>query len=100
MNCQIIDLSTVSNWDDFHDLFIKIFEFPSYYGRNMNAWIDCMEEFSIGDGFLKMNLIGMMTLKKKNRDIYDALNDCAAFINYRSIESGGDFNIALCYGSD
>ena len=30
------------NWETFHDVCAETFGFPDYYGRNMNAWIDCM----------------------------------------------------------
>ncbi len=27
---------------EFHETFAREFGFPSFYGKNMNAWIDCM----------------------------------------------------------
>lgn len=41
-----INSSDISDWDSFHNVFSKAFDFPDYYGRNMNAWIDCMDEFT------------------------------------------------------
>lgn len=29
----------------FHDAFARIMGFPAFYGRNWNAWIDCMSYF-------------------------------------------------------
>ena len=75
------------------------FHFP-HTGRNMNAWIDCMEDFAIGEGGLRLDLKGMMELKTRCPEIYEALNECAAFINYRSAESGGESFLALCYGDN
>jgi Barstar (barnase inhibitor) len=40
MITKTINLSTVACWEDFHDLFAREFSFPSYYGRNMDAWIE------------------------------------------------------------
>ena len=37
-----IDASRITSWDTFHDVFAKDFGFPDFYGRNMDAWIDCM----------------------------------------------------------
>ena len=37
-----IDGSAISDWNSFHDIFAAAFGFPAFYGRNMNAWIDCM----------------------------------------------------------
>ena len=37
-----IDASKITDWDSFHDYFADALEFPAFYGRSMNAWIDCM----------------------------------------------------------
>ncbi len=44
MIVQSVRLQTQSihDWDGFHSVFAKTLGFPGYYGRNMNAWIDCM----------------------------------------------------------
>jgi RNAse (barnase) inhibitor barstar len=93
-----INLSDVMTWDDFHQVFISEFNFPSYYGRNSAAWIDCMEDFAIDDSKLELHIKGMHKLKEVNREMYDFINDCSAFINYRSVQSGGSHIISLCYG--
>jgi RNAse (barnase) inhibitor barstar len=93
-----INVSNVSTWDEFHQVFIDEFNFPSYYGRNSSAWIDCMEDFAIADSKLELNIKGMEKLKEISREMYDLINDCSAFINYRSVQSGGSHTISLCYG--
>ena len=37
-----IDLDPIVDEASFHDVFAKILGFPDFYGRNLNAWIDCM----------------------------------------------------------
>ena len=37
-----LDTRQIKDWDSFHDVFARVFGFPEFYGRNMNAWIDCM----------------------------------------------------------
>ena len=37
-----IDCAIIHDCNSFHDEFARVFGFPSFYGRNMNAWIDCM----------------------------------------------------------
>ena len=37
-----IDTSNIRDWASFHDVFSEAFGFPDFYGRNMDAWIDCM----------------------------------------------------------
>jgi len=35
-----IPADQIKDWDSFH--FQATVGFPDYYGRNMDAWIDCM----------------------------------------------------------
>jgi len=37
-----IDGSKITDWDSFHDHFSEALGFPGFYGRNMDAWNDCM----------------------------------------------------------
>src|SRR5688572_7987636 len=37
-----IDTQRITDWKSFHNLFAEVFGFPGFYGRNMDAWIDCM----------------------------------------------------------
>jgi ribonuclease inhibitor len=39
-----INLEKVNSVDDFHDLVYQVFSFPSYYGRNPNAFWDCITD--------------------------------------------------------
>ena len=32
----------ITDWESFHTVFAKEMGFPDFYGRNMDAWIDCM----------------------------------------------------------
>jgi hypothetical protein len=32
----------ITDWESFHDVFHRALGFPDFYGRNMDAWIDCM----------------------------------------------------------
>jgi hypothetical protein len=32
----------ITDWDSFHSVFQATLGFPEFYGRNMDAWIDCM----------------------------------------------------------
>ena len=95
-----LDLNPVIGWDSFHTLFAGAFAFPDYYGRNLDAWIDCMEDFAVGSGDLRLDLRGMSDLRLRCPEIHGALHECAAFINYRSAEAGGGEMIAFCYSGD
>ena len=47
---------------------------------------------------LVLEIINAKILKEKNREIYDTLNECVAFINFRNIEKNEPHAIiALSY---
>lgn len=98
MRTVSLDLSGIRTWTDFHDLFIEVFSFPSYYGRNLNAWIDCMGDALPADGEITLlHISGVRELKENSPEILDALNECSAFLNYRQHESGAPPIVALSY---
>ena len=37
-----INADAIVDWATFHDVFAMAFGFPAFYGRNMDAWNDCM----------------------------------------------------------
>lgn len=95
-----IDTDLITNWDDFHDIFSKAFGFPDFYGRNMNAWIDCMSSLDDKDSglttyFIDKNdtlvieLRNSESFKKNCTDIYFELFECIAFVNERCLAAPG-----------
>jgi len=94
-----IDCNRIADWDSFHDVFSDAFGFPGFYGRNMNAWIDCMTYLDEPDaemtaihapetGCLVLQLDNVKPLAARDRDIYDAIIECTAFVNWRRMEKG------------
>ena len=47
-----IDLSSVTDLWDFHDIIAEALDFPDYYGCNLDALWDCLREM-IGDTYIK-----------------------------------------------
>lgn len=94
MKIHTIDARNILDWHSFHDVFAKEFNFPAYYGRNMNAWNDCMSDLEECVA-IQINDIG--ELKDKSRDIYDSLIDCSAFINWRFTREGGNPIVVLAF---
>jgi Barstar (barnase inhibitor) len=100
-----VDLSEITDWDSFHDVFARTLGFPDFYGRNMNAWIDCltyeddqMTAFPVPSGeVLTLQLSGFRTFRARCPDICEALLDCAAFVNWRRIKTGERSILALSY---
>jgi hypothetical protein len=102
MQTTIIAIPTdqITDWDSFHGVFQAVLGFPEFYGRNMNAWIDCMSD--VDDPTSRMTTAPvaageLMTLRiddaadfrRRCPEQYDALIECVAFVNYRRIEQGG-----------
>jgi RNAse (barnase) inhibitor barstar len=61
-----IDTRRINDWDSFHTEFAKAFGFPDYYGRNMNAWIDCMtylDDPDVADTIVKAPPDGVVALQ-------------------------------------
>src|SRR5689334_4184875 len=105
-----IDASKFTGWDAFHDCFALALGFPAFYGRNMNAWIDCMTDVDdVGAGMtavhvapgdvLVLCLSGMAEFKKTSPEIYDALVECSAFVNFRRIDMDRPAVLALSFHS-
>jgi RNAse (barnase) inhibitor barstar len=103
-----IDTQLITDWASFHDVFARIFEFPDYYGRNMNAWIDCMTYLNdpeVVDTGVKakpgeivvLHLEHVMDFKKRCPVLYDAIVECSAFVNYRLIVDGYEPVLTLSF---
>ena len=103
-----IDTAKILDWDSFHDVFKESMGFPDFYGRNMDAWIDCMtylDEPETGmtsvhappDGILVLSLSDATDLASRCPDIYDAIVECSAFVNYRRMEPGGRPVLSLSF---
>jgi RNAse (barnase) inhibitor barstar len=103
-----IDTRQIRDWDTFHDVFAEAFGFPEFYGRNMNAWIDCMgylDDESAGMTEVHVQPGDVLTLALDHIDdlaarcpeMYEAIVECAAFVNWRRIESGLPGLLALAF---
>ena len=103
-----IDCDRITDWDSFHDVFARVFGFPEFYGRNMNAWIDCMTSLDAPndgmtsihapeDGCVVLQLNNVKPLAERCREMYDAMLECAAFVNWRRIETGEPAVLVLSF---
>jgi len=107
---MIVRLPTtrIEDWDSFHDVFAELFGFPEFYGRNMNAWIDCMSDLDCPDtgmttvhvapgGVLALHLEDARAFASRCPEQYTALVECSAFVNWRRTEEGAPPLIALSF---
>jgi hypothetical protein len=103
-----IDLREISDWLSFHTIFKQKMGFPDFYGMNMDAWIDCMSCVDVPEdgmssihapssGVLVLALHSVADFKKRCPEIFEALVDCAAFVNYRRLEAGTPPVLSLSY---
>ena len=91
-----IDGTLITDWSSFFRTFAKAFGFPDGFGRNMDAWIDCMtcldEEMStvqVAPGALVCIALDSANLfKAACPEQYLALLECTGFVNWRRIEIG------------
>ena len=105
-----VDCARIKDWDTFHDEFHRVLGFPDFYGRNMNAWIDCMtflDDPGAGMSTIHCDVGKMVTIelenvkefKKRCPEQYDAIIECSAFVNWRRIETGELPVLALSFYS-
>ncbi len=92
-----VDANILNDWESFHDFFAKTFEFPSYYGRNMDAWNDCMSDYCYDNGLVSLHIDNATKLKAQNPEVFEALIECSAFINWRSTDKDGEPLIVLSF---
>ena len=77
-----LNLREVTGWPSFHLASSQQLDFPAHYGRNMDAWIDCIEELaeeSAGQGRLILRLTNWGSFM----EAFTAIVECIGFINTR-----------------
>lgn len=109
INILRINASKILTWNAFHSYFHRTFGFPDFYGRNMNAWIDCMDDLdkpengmtrglSIRKGeYLVIRITNVHELREKANDIYLSLIESCAHINNGRVSTGESPLIFLAF---
>jgi hypothetical protein len=103
-----LDTRRIRDWSTFHDVFAEVFGFPDFYGRNMSAWIDCLTYVdepgdamtsihAPPDGVLVIQLDHVDDFAVRCPDLYAAIIECAAFVNWRRIEMGHEPVLSLSF---
>ena len=106
-----IDGREITSWNSFHDVFAEAFGFPDFYGRNLDAWIDCMT--SLDEPLDKMTRIHckppdtvvlqldyVEELFKTDREMFEAIVEGAAFVNWRKMNVGEPPVLTLSFWLD
>ena len=100
-----IDFSKIEKWDDFHSTFSEKIGFPSYYGNNMNAWIDCMSYLDTTDSRITLSPCESLEIEILNSEyaiknctkIFQTFIECTAFVNKRYLESDLNNRIKITF---
>ena len=103
-----LDCNSIRDWASFHEEFARVFGFPAFYGRNMDAWIDCMTSLDApADGMssvhcnpgsvVTLELATVKAFARRCPEQYDALIECSAFVNWRRLELGNPSVLALSF---
>ena len=102
----VLETKAITDWDSFHAVNAAAFGFPNFYGRNMDAWIDCLTYMDDGgDGMSRFILADgeMLTIEVRDADDFSkrmpeqalALMDCTAFVNARYVADGNSPKLLL-----
>lgn len=103
-----VDCNEIIDWQSFHEVFAHAFGFPNFYGKNMNAWIDCLTYLDNPDAgmtnvhcipgsVIVLELLSVKSFKQRCPDQYDAVIECAAFVNWRRLELGQSAVLAISF---
>jgi len=103
-----VDCSKIRDWNSFHNEFAAVFGFPDFYGRNMDAWIDCMTSLDNPEdgmtsvhaakgGVLTLQLENVASFRDQQPDLYAAIIECSAFVNWRRLEVGEPAVLAISF---
>ncbi|MEP6609167.1 MAG: barstar family protein [Burkholderiaceae bacterium] len=92
-----LDTTAIHDFESFHRECKRSFGFPGFYGRNMNAWIDCLSYLPDGDGLSSFELLAGEQLfirvpnfeafSRRVPEVSTGLLECVAFVNRRYIEA-------------
>ena len=88
-----IDGKKLTDWNSFHSEFKSELNFPDYYGENMDAWIDCVDELTKTPTLLQIE--NGKFLKENKPEFLNAILECGAFINFRKVEQGEKPNLII-----
>jgi len=85
----------ITDTHSFHEQCISAFGFPNFYGRNMDAWTDCLSSLREDEGMsrfklareeqLFVTLVDFETFANRLPEISNALLVCIAAVNCRYV---------------
>ena len=94
-----LDCDRITDWPSFHDECARVFGFPDFYGRNLDAWVDCMTSLDVPEDMmssvhcargsvLTIELRNARAFRKRCPEQFDAIVKCSKFVNERRVAVG------------
>ena len=102
----VLDCDNIRDWDSFHEEFARAFGFPNFYGKNMDAWVDCLTFLDAPEdamssihcepgSVMTLELSNVKAFASRCPEQYNAVIECSAFVNWRRLEMGDPSVLAL-----
>ena len=80
-----LDLTGCKYWSELHERIKKAFGFPEWYGKNWDAFWDCIVDLATGSKPLNIEIIGLDILERKfGEDESSILLKCLKRAKYRA----------------
>jgi len=100
-----INTGAIADWPSFHRECQRALGFPDFYGRSLDAWIDCMSSLREDDGMVGVHLgpdemlllefPGLEALNSRAPGVVPALLECVSVVNQRYVGFGESPAIGL-----
>ena len=100
-----LNTKQITDKASFHLVCEGAFGFPGFYGRNMDAWIDCMSyltedaemtRFILSENeMLHIEITDTEDFNSRLPQVFNDLLACTAFVNQRYIKAGETTRISL-----
>jgi len=89
MNDLNLDLVGLKSVDEFHDRAATTFHFPAYYGRNRDAFWDCITDF------VEPTAVRVCNFHTLDNTLRQALSAYIEMLRTYESESGGKFSVLI-----
>jgi len=101
-----VDFNRISDWNSFHEVFSEVMGFPDFYGKNNNAWIDCMSYIDDKDAgmskvtvksgeSLTITVSGTEKATNSAAEVFLGFMEIVAAVNQRFIEVGSETRLGV-----
>jgi RNAse (barnase) inhibitor barstar len=100
-----IDGSKIKDWNSFHEVFQHTFGFLEGYGKNGDAWIDCMGDIHNDTGMSKVRVPAQeplllqiddtQSIEDSCPEVLEGLSGMIAFVNNNRLLNNGQSPIYL-----